>query len=272
MIAPCHMECGVFAPVVGPDIDLAGVSAIILSSSMVNIALQILQRELESTMSELQWIVNAYLLTFAGLMLLMGSIGDRFGHRGLFTIGLLIFSGSNVGAYFVSSATMLIVWRAAMGVGAAMVLPATLAIVTRIFPARDVAAIGIWAGINSLGIALGPIVGGALVDGFSWQAIFFVNLPLGGAFILMTALLLSRQTDRSQRRLDVAGTVVATSAVGAVVFGLIQGGAWGWSHPAVLSTLLGGAALAAVFVVIERRSGHPLLDPGLFRIVDFPLE
>ncbi len=243
-----------------------GIMAIILSSSMVNIALPTLQRQFDSTMSELQWIINAYMLPFAGLMLLMGTIGDRLGHRGLFAAGLLVFAGGNVGAYFAGSATLLIVWRAVMGVGAAMILPATLAIVTNIFPDEERGqAIGVWAGLNSLGIALGPIIGGALVDGFSWQAIFFVNIPVGLVSIILTLILLPASGGNSARRLDVAGTLVATLSITAIVFGLIQGGDWGWRHPAVIATLSGGAAGMVLFVLVERRAAEPLLELRLFR-------
>ena len=243
-----------------------GISAVILSSSMVNIALPTLQREFGATMSELQWIVNAYLLTFAGLMLLMGTLGDRAGHRRMFNAGVLVFCGANIGAYFAGSSIALIVWRATMGVGAAMLLPATLAIVTHVFPTEERGqAIGVWAGINSLGLALGPIVGGALVDGFSWRAIFFVNLPLGLASILMTTYLLPKRAGSTERRLDIAGTIAATASISAIVFGLIQAGAWGWSHPAVIATLAGGALGTVVFVLIQRHSSNALLDLGLFR-------
>ncbi len=243
-----------------------GIMAIVLSSTMVNIALPTLQRELHSTMAELQWILNAYLLVFAGLMLLMGTVGDRVGHRALFIAGLLVFCGSNVGAYFAGSATALILWRAAMGSGAAMILPATLAIITRVFPSEERGrAIGVWAGLNSLGIALGPIIGGALVDGFSWRAIFFVNLPVGLISLAASAFLLPPRERAGEGRLDVAGTLLPTASVSALAFGLIQGGAWGWSHPAVIASLAAAAAGSVLFVLIERASDHPLLELELFR-------
>ena len=243
-----------------------GITAIILASSMVNIALPTLQREFNSTMSELQWIVNAYLLAFAGLMLLMGALGDRVGHRGLYLAGVFTFAGANLGAYFAASAAAVIAWRAVMGIGAAMIMPATLAIITRVFPAQERGqAIGVWAGLNSIGIALGPIVGGALVDAFSWKAVFFLNLPVCLVAFFVSLALIPRERGRSSTKLDVVGTLVSTLSLSAIVFGLIQGGGWGWSHPAVIACLAGGAIGVVLFVLIERRSDHPLFDLSLFR-------
>jgi EmrB/QacA subfamily drug resistance transporter len=243
-----------------------GALVIILAGSMVNIALPTLQREFNSSMSELQWIINGYLITFAGLMLLMGAVGDRFGHRALFVCGVLVFSGANIGAHFVAGATALIVWRAVMGVGASMILPATLAIITRVFPAEERGqAIGVWAGLNSIGIALGPIIGGALVDGFSWKAIFFVNIPVGVIAVIAGSVLIPRRSKTISGRLDLVGTILATTSVSAIVFGLIQSGDWGWSHPAVIACLCGGLAGSLLFMLVETRIANPLIDPSIFR-------
>jgi DHA2 family multidrug resistance protein-like MFS transporter len=159
---------------------------IVLSSSMINIALPTLQRELGTTMTDLQWIINAYMLTLAGLMLTMGALGDRWGRSVMLNAGICVFGFANLGAVFAETSVQLIICRGVMGLGGAMILPATLAIITSVFPEEERGrAIGIWAGLNSIGIALGPIIGGLLVQHFRWNSIFLLNLPF--ALVAMVA-------------------------------------------------------------------------------------
>ncbi|MBN1685670.1 MAG: MFS transporter [Spirochaetales bacterium] len=247
-----------------------GVLAITLASSMVNIALPTIQRELSATMSQLQWIVNAYLLLFAGLMILMGAVADRIGHRLMFALGLTVFAGANIGSMAAASATALIIWRCAAGIGAAMLLPTTLAIVRTIFADEERGkAIGIWAGLNSIGIALGPIIGGALVDGFSWNSVFFFSIPVAAVAICAGIVLLPKGRSRNDSPLDVLGSILATAAITALVFGLIRGGDRGWSDAGVIAALAGGIAGSAVFVIWESRCKNPILNLRFFKNRNF---
>ena len=242
-----------------------GVLAITLSSSMVNIALPTIQRELSATMSQLQWIVNAYLLLFAGLMILMGAMADRIGHRLMFAFGLMVFTGGSIGSMAANTSAVLIVWRCVAGVGAAMLLPTTLAVVRTIFPAEERGkAIGIWAGLNSIGIALGPIIGGALVDGYSWNAVFFFSIPVAVVAICAGVVVLPKGRAQNAAPIDVLGSLLATVAISALVFGLIRGGDKGWSNPAVIVALAGGVVGLTLFCFWESKSKHPIFNLTFF--------
>ncbi len=239
---------------------------IILSESMVNIALPTIQTEFSAAMSELQWTANAYMLTFAGFMLLMGMLGDRLGRKTLILLGTFIFGGANLLAMFVENITALIVLRLVMGVGAAMILPATLALITDIFPEEERGkAIGLWAGINSIGIALGPIIGGALVKHYAWNSIFFVNIPVAGLALLIGFILLPNTKDSNPRPADILGTILATLSVGALIFGLNQGGSWGWGDARVLTALIGAGIGLLFFILWEKKTPNPMLDLSFFR-------
>ena len=239
---------------------------IVIGQSVVNIALPTLQRELSTTMSDLQWIINAYLLAFAGLMLTMGALGDRWGRAYMLQAGILVFGGANIGAAFATTSWQLIAWRGVMGVGGAMILPSTLAIITNVFPAEERGkAIGVWAGLNSLGIALGPIIGGLLIESFSWSAIFWVNVPIAAAAMVAGIFLLPNSRDPEPKKLDLMGTGLSILGITALVFGLVQGGNWGWTDPAVLGSLGGSVVILTLFILWERHSSHPLLEIQFFR-------
>ena len=247
-----------------------GVMTIVLSSSMVNIALPTIQREFSATMADLQWIVNAYMLLFAGLMLFFGAVADRIGHRLMFTAGLCAFVAANVGATLATTAQHIIIWRCVMGAGAAMLLPTTLAIVRSVFPDNERGkAIGVWAGLNSLGIALGPIIGGALVDGVSWKAIFLVNAPVGALAIILGLVLLPRGKSGSTTPIDLLGTLLSTAAISSLVYGLIRSGQAGWSDATVIVTLIGSVIGFVLFGLWESRTKYPLLNLSYFRNRDF---
>ncbi len=243
-----------------------GVLAITLSSTMVNIALPTIQRELSATMSELQWIVNGYLLLFAGLMILMGALADRIGHRLMFALGLSVFAGGSVGSMAAGTSIALIIWRCVAGAGAAMLLPTTLAIVRTIFNDDERGkAIGVWAGLNSIGIALGPIIGGALVDGFSWNAVFFFSIPIAALAICSGVLLLPKGRARTTESLDILGSILSTAAISALVFGLIRGGAEGWGDAWVIIALCGGIAGTSLFILWESKCAHPIIKLSFFK-------
>ncbi len=243
---------------------------VVIDSSIVNIALPTLQRELGTTLSELQWIINAYIMSFAVLMLLMGSLGDRYGRAPMLQAGIIVFAGASLGAAFTGSGTQLIIWRAIMGIGGAMILPTTLAIVTNVFPREERGkAIGAWAGMNAIGVALGPIIGGAIIDKLDWNWIFLINLPI--AVVALTAgwFLIPNSRDPYAKRADYPGTALSCMALAALVFGLIQGDGWGWTHGAVVGSLAASVVLIAIFILWERHTDHPMLEVGFFRSARF---
>lgn len=237
-----------------------------LDSLIVNIALPSLQRDLGATISDLQWIVSIYTMIFAGLMLTTGALGDRLGRNRILQAGILIFAGASLGASFANSAAVLIIWRAVMGIGGSMILPATLAIVTNTFPKEERGkAIGIWAGINGVSIALGPIIGGLVIENLNWHWIFYINLPVAVVALTLGWFFVPNSRDPKPKPLDIPGTLLSTAGLAALVFGLIKSNDWGWRDPAVIGTLCGSAVLITLFILWERHTLQPMLDMSLFR-------
>jgi EmrB/QacA subfamily drug resistance transporter len=240
---------------------------VIMGNTILNVALPTLQRELGATQGELQWVIDAYILVFAGLLFSWGVIGDRIGRRKVLLAGLGIFAVGSILAASSGSAIELIGWRALMGVGGAAVQPATLAVITNVFPAGERGrAIGIWAGAAGIAVAGGPLAGGLVLEHFSWGAVFLIGVPvaaLGAAGIL---LVVPESKDPFPGRLDVPGVLLSIAALAGLVFGIIRGGGGaGWTSPGVLGPLAAGAVLLAVFVWWQRRTPHPALDVTLFR-------
>jgi EmrB/QacA subfamily drug resistance transporter len=243
---------------------------VILDSTIVNIALPTLQRELGTTMSQLQWISNAYILTFGALMLTMGALGDKIGRARMLQMGIILFAGGSLAASFAHSGSQLIAWRAVMGIGGAMMLPATLAIITNVFPREERGrAIGIWAGLNSIGVALGPIIGGLIIDNIGWKWIFLVNLPVAAVALIAGWFLIPDSRNPDSRPIDIIGTVLSALGLGALVFGLIQGDRWGWTDPGIIVSLAGSVVLLGSFIFWESRTQHPMLDVRFFRSARF---
>jgi len=239
---------------------------VVLDSSIVNIALPTLQRELGATISDLQWIISAYIMVFAGLMLTTGSLGDRLGRARMLQAGIIVFAGASMAAAFSDSGTELIIWRAVMGVGGAMILPSTLAIIANVFPREERGkAIGVWAGLNGIGIALGPIIGGLIIENLSWRWMFFVNLPVAAVALVLGWFLVPNSLDPNPKRLDIPGTLLSMAALSTLVFGLIKSNDWGWSDARVVGSLGGAIVLIAAFTFWERHSAHPMLEIHLFR-------
>jgi EmrB/QacA subfamily drug resistance transporter len=240
---------------------------VIMGNTVLNVAIPTLQRELDATQGELQWAIDAYILVFAGLLFSWGVLGDRIGRRKVLLAGLTIFSAGSVLAAFSDSPLQLIIWRAVMGVGGAAVQPATLAVITNVFPPGERArAIGLWASASGLAIAGGPLAGGLVLEHFWWGAVFLLGVPVAalGAIGILTVVPESRDPDPG--RLDVVGVLLSIVALVGVVFGIIRGGGGaGWTTAGVLGPLLGGIALLAVFVWWQRRTAHPALDVSLFR-------
>ena len=239
---------------------------VVLDSTIVNIALPTLQSEMNTTLSELQWIINAYIMVFGALMLTTGALGDRWGRARMLQAGIVVFAGASLAAAFASSGGQLILWRAIMGIGGAMILPATLAIVTNVFPREERGkAIGVWAGLNGIGIALGPIIGGLIIESFKWNWIFLINLPVAAVALIAGWFLIPNSRDPHPKRLDIPGTIISAAALASLVFGLIQGGKEGWTDPTVIGTLAGAIVLVISFILWERHTDHPVLEMEFFK-------
>ena len=249
----------------------ASLLVIVVDNTIVNVALPTLTRELGTSISQLQWVVDAYTLVFAGLLLTMGALGDKFGRRGALTAGLVIFGGASFVASLSTTADQLVLWRAVMGIGAALIMPATLSILTNVFTdaKQRAIAIGIWSGVAGLAVALGPVIGGFLLEHFSWGSIFFVNVPIVIAALIAGRLFVPTSRDPEAPRLDVPGSLLSIAGLGALVWTLIEAPSAGWLSN---QTLLGGLiaiSLLAVFIRFESRTESPLLDLGVFRNARF---
>jgi EmrB/QacA subfamily drug resistance transporter len=240
---------------------------VIMGNTILNVALPTLQRELSATQGELQWALDSYILVFAGLLFSWGVIGDRIGRRKVLLAGLTIFAIGSVLAAFSGSAIELIAWRALMGVGGAAVQPATLAVITNVFPAGERGrAIGIWAGAAGIAVAGGPLAGGLVLEHFWWGAVFLLGVPVAALGAVGILLVVPESRDPSPGRLDVPGVLLSIAALAGLVYGIIRGGEGaGWTAPGVLVPLAAGAVLLAVFVWWQRRTSHPALDVTLFR-------
>jgi EmrB/QacA subfamily drug resistance transporter len=243
-----------------------------LDNTILNVALPTLQREFGATGSELQWMVDSYLLVFAGLLLPLGALGDRIGRKKTLSAGLLIFGLASAAAALTDSSSQMIATRAVMGIGGALIMPSTLSIVTDVFPDEERGkAIGIWAGTAAIGIGLGPLIGGALVDFASWQWVFLVNVPVVLAALALGAKLVPDSRDPKPGAADVPGTVFSVGALVSLVYGLIEAPEKGWTSGPMLSAFGIALVLGVAFVIRERRTDSPLLDVGLFRLRAFSL-
>lgn len=241
-----------------------------LDNTVVNVALPTLSRELGAGVSGLQWIVDGYVLVFASLLLTGGIVGDRFGRKRTFLAGLAVFTGASLLSGLSDTTGQLIAARALQGVGAALLMPGTLSILTVTFPAEERArAIGIWAGVSALALALGPTAGGWLVENVGWESIFFLNVPIGIAGMAIASRVVTESRSPDVRRLDLVGLGLGTIGLFAATYGLIQANQLGWGDPAIVGSLVASAALLAAFLWWERRSDHPMMPLGFFRIPAF---
>ncbi|MGI8696258.1 MAG: DHA2 family efflux MFS transporter permease subunit [Mycobacteriales bacterium] len=240
-----------------------------LDNLVVTMALPSIRADLHAGLSQLEWTVNAYTLGFAVFLLTGAALGDRFGRRRVFAIGLSVFTLASAAAALAPNAELLIAARAVQGIGAATVLPLSLTILSAaVPPTRRGAALGVWGGVSGLGVAVGPVVGGAVVQGAAWQWIFWLNVPIG----LLAAPLAWRrlaETRGAPTRLDLLGVVLASGGFAGVVDGVIRGNAHGWTSVGVLGPILGGVLLLAAFLVHERRTATPMLPLQLFRSRSF---
>jgi EmrB/QacA subfamily drug resistance transporter len=238
---------------------------IMLDNTVVNVALPSIQKDLDASISGLEWTINGYTLSFAVLLATGGRLGDIFGRRRMFLFGVVIFTLSSATAGFAANSTDLVVSRVVQGVGAALMMPATLSIITDAFPASERGkAMGMWAGVSALALAVGPVLGGFLTEHVSWRAIFYLNIPvaIGAVTAALFAVRESRDTTVG-RQVDFAGVATLTIGLTALILALVEGNAWGWGSPEII-VLLAGAVLALVaFVAIEGRVKVPMVDFSL---------
>ncbi|HJX32778.1 MAG TPA: MFS transporter [Solirubrobacterales bacterium] len=239
---------------------------IMLDNTVVNVALPSIQRDLGASISGLEWTINGYTLSFAVLLATGGRLGDIFGRRRMFLFGVVIFALSSATAGFAASSTDLVVSRVVQGVGAALMMPATLSIITDAFPASERGkALGMWAGVSALALAVGPVLGGFLTEHVSWRAIFYLNIPV--AVGAVTAALFAVRESRDEtvgREVDYAGVAVLTGGLTALILALVEGNSWGWGSTEIVALLIGAGLGLAAFVAIELRVKVPMVEFRFF--------
>jgi EmrB/QacA subfamily drug resistance transporter len=236
-----------------------------LDNLVVTTALPVIREDLHASLSGLEWTVNAYTLTFAVLLITGAALGDRFGRRRMFVLGLVIFTGASAAAALAPSIEVLIAARAVQGAGGAIVTPLTLTILSGAVPAEKRGlALGAWGGVSGLAVAIGPLVGGAVVEGISWQWIFWLNVPIGLALIPLAALRL-RESRGPNDSLDLPGVALASLGLLGIVWGLVRGNQVGWASTEIVSALIGGSIVLVLFVLWELRAQAPMLPLRFFR-------
>jgi EmrB/QacA subfamily drug resistance transporter len=259
------------APVRHRGLILAGLCLaayiISLDITIVNVALPAMVRQIGATTTGLQWVVDAYNLAFAALVLIAGSLSDRLGRKGMLLAGLGVFGAASLAGSFAASSGELIAARAVMGLGAAMMFPATLSLLTNVFTGRRerAIAIGLWGATTGVGIATGPIIGGWLLEGFWWGSVFVFMAPVAAVVAAVVAWAVPTSRDPRTPPVDWRGLVLSAAGMGLLVLGVIQAPGWGWGSPRAIGVLAAGAALLAVFVAAEGRAAHPMMDVALFR-------
>ena len=244
---------------------------IMLDNTVVNVALPAIQKDLHSSISGLEWTVNAYTLSFAVLLVTGGRLGDIFGRRRMFLFGVVVFGLSSAFIGLSQSEAWLVAGRAAQGIGAAFMMPATLSIITNAFPAHERGkAIGTWAGVSALALAIGPVVGGFLVESVSWQSIFFLNVPVAIVAVVVTLAATRESRDESStHHVDFPGVTAVTVGLSALVLALVEGNSWGWGSARIVGLLAISAIGLIAFAIVERRVVEPMVDFRFFRSRSF---
>ena len=244
-----------------------GLFMIMLDNTVVNVALPSMRRSLHMTLSELEWVVAGYALTFAAFMLIGGKLADYLGRRLIFLVGLAVFTGASLACGLAPNGGFLIGARIVQGLGGALMNPATLSIITATFAPRERGrAIGIWAGVSALALAIGPLVGGLLTEHVNWNWIFFINVPIGLAGIFLSPLFIDESRDTSaDQRLDVPGLFTSALGLFALTYAFIEANTYGWSSTRILGAFAVAAVALTVFVLLERHQRAPMLDLSLFR-------
>ncbi len=243
---------------------------IIVDNSILNVALKVLQKDLHASFSQLQWMVDSYTLVFACLLLTAGSLGDRFGRKGALQLGMVVFGAGSLLSAFATSPSHLIATRAIMGIGGAFIMPSTLSLITNVFPPEERGrAISYWAAVAGVGVALGPISGGLLLEHFYWGSIFLVNLPIVAIALTAGAYLLPKSRDPSHPRLDLVGASLSIVGLLSLVYGIIEGPTKGWTSTTILGSFAIAAVVLATFAWWELRSSHPMLNITVFENARF---
>jgi MFS transporter, DHA2 family, multidrug resistance protein len=237
-----------------------------LDNTILNVALPSLQAEFDASSSTLQWMVDSYLLVFAGLLLTMGTLGDRFGRKRALQAGLGLFGTASLAVLAVDSSTQLIAVRSVMGIGGALIMPATLSIISNIFPRSERGkAIGIWSAMAAVGIGLGPLCGGLLIEWFDWTAVFLVNVPVAAIALALSFSLVPETRDPKPGAFDLLGAALSIAALGTLVFALIEAPERGWTDPLILASFATAAGLAYAFIRWELHVSEPMLNLSFFR-------
>jgi EmrB/QacA subfamily drug resistance transporter len=250
---------------------LAAAFLVNLDTTLVNVALPSMVRELHATTTQLQWVVDAYNLVFAALLLTFGSLSDRFGRKGMLLSGLAVVGVATLAGGFTTDPAQLIAARAVMGLGAAMTFPATLSLISNVFTERTerARAIGLWGAIGGVAIALGPIVGGWLLEHYSWASIFIAMAPVAAVAAVLVALAVPTSKDPDAAAPDIPGLILSSATMALLVFTIIEAPTYGWTAARSVAGFAVSAVLLAAFIVRERRAAHPMLDVGLFRNMRF---
>jgi EmrB/QacA subfamily drug resistance transporter len=248
-----------------------GLFMIMLDNTVVNVALPSIGRDLHVQISSLEWVVTAYALTFAALLVTGGKLGDLIGRRRTFVIGIAIFTLSSLACGLATTSGFLVGARAVQGVGAALMNPASLSIITATFPPRERGqAIGIWAGVSAMALAIGPLIGGLIVQNLNWNWIFFINVPVGVLGIVVSMLVIKESRDTAhEQSIDLPGLATSGAGLFALTFALIEGNGRGWTSPEIIGLFAAAAVLLVAFVLLERYQRLPMLDLSLFKIGSF---
>jgi EmrB/QacA subfamily drug resistance transporter len=246
---------------------ILGSSLTFIDGTVVNVALPALQADLQATITDVQWVIEAYALFLGALILVGGSLGDQFGRKRVFLFGVIVFTAASVACGFAGSPGMLIAGRALQGIGAAFLVPGSLAIISATFDAAERGrAIGTWSGFSAITTAIGPVTGGWLVEHVSWRAVFFLNVPLAAAVVLLSLWFMDESRDPSRTQdIDWAGATLAVLGLGGTVFGLLEWPPLGAGHPLVAGSLAVGVGSLVLLVIVERRAASPMLPLALFR-------
>ena len=249
---------------------ILGSSMVFIDGTVVNVALPALQSDLKATVIDVQWVVEAYALFLAALLLTGGSLGDNFGRKRIYIIGVSLFALASICCGLALNVNQLIIARAAQGVGGALLVPGSLAIISSSFSEEERGrAIGTWSGFTAITAAVGPVLGGWLIENVSWRAVFFINIPFTIVVLVLVFLHVPESRDEESQGLDWPGAALATISLGAIVFGLIESSRFGFSHPLILAALSIGVVTLVLFLVVEARKRNPMLPLTMFRSRNF---
>jgi len=249
---------------------ILGSSMAFIDGTVVNVALPVLQSSLQATVVDVQWVIESYGLFLSALILVGGALGDSLGRRKMFLLGVAIFAAASFGCGFSPNIRTLVMWRSLQGIGAAFLVPGSLAIISASFDEKSRGqAIGIWSGFTAITTALGPVIGGWLIEHASWHWVFFINVPLGALVIAVSLWHVPESRGLNARRVDWLGAPIATFGLAALVDGFLESATLGWNHPRVFGTLIFGFASVALFVLVEKRGSSPMVPLDLFKSRSF---